>query len=278
MSVRSFISRILASALVFATTSASALTTNVGPTGFAAAFSGAQTYTFENQLPGNTSGVPGGGAPVEIAPGINWSATTDAAIYGKTSSSSFGNNGIWNPSDNPPELGSQPPETVPASLDLPAVQAFIGYLGPDERLNGETVDLEEDYMSIKFDSGVFGVGAYLNFFEDVDPSDFPPTLIVLGRSQFGEVILGTYNIRQDYLDYLDNLADNPTGPNALNIGFYFGITSDEANIEEIRFSGDYLSAARLYVLNSVPEPQGLALMLTALGIMGATLRRRAARR
>ena len=265
MNSRAFATSLIGSALIFAASASQAGTIEkIGPADFGTAFAGAQTYTF---APINTAGTvtSGPGATsVDIAPGITWLGE-DGTIYGKTGAFGFDTNGTWD-LDKTPALGTAPP--IAGDPDLAPVTAYIGYDGENAYEAG---------FVIRFDAPVKGVGAYLNF-------RYPP------GNDYGRPILSVWDANPtpgqlggpngnfdvstspEYLDFLD--IEPP--PFDINGGFYFGFTSDEADIAEIRFSGSFLSIARLYV-NTVPEPQGLALMLTALGILGATLRRRGSR-
>lgn len=263
MNSRAFATSLIGSALMFAASASQAGTIEkIGPADFGTAFAGAQTYTF---APINTAGTgtSGPGATsVEIAPGIAWLGE-DGTIYGKTEDFDFVSNGTWDLSATP-ALGTAPP--IAGDPDLAPVTAYIGYDGENAYEAG---------FVIRFDAPVKGVGAYLNF-RYPPGEDYGIPVLSVWDSNPTPVQLGTdfdVSTSDEYLDFLD--IDPP--PFDINGGFYFGFTSDEADIAEIRFSGSFLSIARLYV-NTVPEPQGLALMLTALGIMGATLRRRAARR
>lgn len=106
-----------------------------------------------------------------------------------------------------------------------------------------------------------GAGAYVSLYANA-VLPFPLTLEVSAYGQNNQII-ETHNITF-------NAASGSFG---YDEGLFVGITRGQADIRSIAFKGVGIVADNLTV-SAVPEPQGYALMLAGLGVLGLLARRR----
>ena len=106
-----------------------------------------------------------------------------------------------------------------------------------------------------------GAGAYVSLYTNA-VLPFPLTLEVSAYGQNNQII-ETHNITF-------NAASGSFG---YDEGLFVGITRGQADIRSIAFKGVGIVADNLTV-SAVPEPQGYALMLAGLGVLGLLARRR----
>ena len=94
------------------------------------------------------------------------------------------------------------------------------------------------------------------------------TLTVMAFDKTGH-LLESFTTARDGVDVDDNLLAGTT-----NASFFQGIRRKQADIATITITGERIVMDNFTYTAAVPEPEGYAMLLAGLGIMGAVARRR----
>ncbi|MCQ9379140.1 PEP-CTERM sorting domain-containing protein [Methyloversatilis sp. XJ19-49] len=139
--------------------------------------------------------------------------------------------------------------------------AFIAELGSNGLWGAGSVFAASGFIGelrFTFADLTAGAGAFVNHYAD----DLLPFGIVVSAYGDNNQIIESHTLSIDTDEF------------GYNEGQFVGITRDVADIRSISFKGNAVVLDNLAVATPVPEPEGYALLLAGLGLIGMAARRR----